>query len=348
MRSVALKACLLLAAGPLVAAHLIRRQATPDVNQPDIDNESSSAANQATTGDSQPKDPCDFFHAPGFDDRNASHHIKSNGLTRYYGVDVPAGYDHQTHTRWPLIFDFHGRGDTPREQYENSQYYLNQRGRQYLVVYPQGYEVSWQGASYTDDDINDLQFVTDLLAKIQSTYCVDPDRIYASGKSNGGGFVDTLACSDNGDPFAAFAMAAPALYTDNSLNSCSKKRAILQAHGINDHIIPYDGGEGNGGHLPNITEWVSWWGQRTCGAKAKTRCSENPDGYNTTGISCGDDRNVILHYELSHTGHCWPSITGNNYDALTQPNKTCRTPILDFTERVMDFFEVWNATTKPT
>jgi poly(3-hydroxybutyrate) depolymerase len=343
MRSITMAAWLLLAAGSSTAAQLGARQ---KADQPDIEGEANAAAAPQPTG------PCEYFHAPGFDDANATHHITSSGIPRYYGVYVPPGYDHKTSTQWPLIFDFHGRGATPREQYENSQYYLNTRGRNYVVVYPQGYEVSWQGASYTNDSVNDLQFVTDLLAKIQSHYCIDPNRIYASGKSNGGGFVDTLACSDEGDPFAAFAMAAPALYTDNSLGSCTKKRAILEAHGTIDKIIPYTGGPGNGGELPDIDEWVSWWGKRTCGASARTHNSSDLGGYTATSITCdrksgADLNNIILHYKVTRTGHCWPSITGHNYDALNQPAHSCRTPILDFTDRVMDFFDSWNAQTKP-
>jgi poly(3-hydroxybutyrate) depolymerase len=110
------------------------------------------------------------------------------------------------------------------------------------------------------ESVDDLQFTTDLVAHVQGEYCIDSSRLYASGKSNGGGFVDTLACSDHGDQFAAFAMAAAALYTDTSRGSCTKKRAILESHGLADATIPYHPGgtPGAGGPLPDIEKWVNY------------------------------------------------------------------------------------------
>jgi poly(3-hydroxybutyrate) depolymerase len=108
------------------------------------------------------------------------------------------------------------------------------------------------------DGVDDLQFTTYLVAHLQEEYCIDSNRLYASGKSNGAGFVDTLACSDHGDQFAAFAVAAAALYTDSGKDSCTKKRAILESHGLEDGTIPYhpNGEPGAGGPLPDIGEWV--------------------------------------------------------------------------------------------
>ncbi|OTA22083.1 hypothetical protein BTJ68_14755 [Hortaea werneckii EXF-2000] len=120
-----------------------------------------------------------------------------------------------------------------------SQYYTYQRSEDYVVVYPQGYDKHWQGPSYATEGVDDLRFTSDLLAHMESEYCIDSSRVYASGKSNGGGFVDLLACSDAGDAFAAFAMASAALYTDTSLDSCTKRRAILESHGDQDTTIPY-------------------------------------------------------------------------------------------------------------
>lgn len=139
-------------------------------------------------------------------------------------------------------------------------YYNYDAASKYVIVYPQGVEgtsgAAWQGPSYANPDVDDVQFVADLLEHMKSNYCIDTDRVYASGKSNGGGFVDTLACSDTGDQFAAFAMAAAALYTDTSKESCSKKRAILESHGDADNTIPYAGGTGSGGQLPDVGKWV--------------------------------------------------------------------------------------------
>ncbi|KAI6883577.1 hypothetical protein KC334_g16165, partial [Hortaea werneckii] len=209
-------------------------------------------------------------HSPGFHTQNANGNlsIESGGLTRYYAVQVPP--DYCSSKPYSLIIDYHGAGGNPTQQWNNSQYYNYQRSEDYIIVYPQGYDTHWQGPSYATEGVDDLQFTSDLLAHMESEYCIDSSRVYASGKSNGGGFVDLLACSDAGDAFAAFAMASAALYTDNSLDSCTKRRAILESHGDQDTTIPYHPQEpGSGGELPDVGEWVGWWGERDCGSSAK-------------------------------------------------------------------------------
>lgn len=138
---------------------------------------------------------------------------------RTYGVYTPADWTNST--QWPLIFDFHGSGGSSAGQYCNSQYYLHPQGQEYVVIYPQGLKYDWYGPPYASEhSINDTKFVQDLLNFATSEYNIDKTRIYASGKSAGAGFVNTLACSDIADSFSAFAMASAALYTDSSA-TCS-------------------------------------------------------------------------------------------------------------------------------
>lgn len=210
---------------------------------------------------------------------------------------------------------------------------------------PLGVENHWQGPTYAIPGVDDLQFTTDLIAHLQNSYCIDTTRLYASGKSNGAGFVDLLACSDHGDQFSAFAMASAALYTDLSKDSCTKKRAILESHGDEDATIPYHPTqEGSGGPLPDISAWVSWWGQRTCGPDAVADYSGDLGGYNTTSYSCGTYEDVVQHYQIFELGHCWPSSTGTNKDS---ERSYCFDRSVDFTEEVLGFFGRWNQGNAP-
>ncbi|EMC98305.1 carbohydrate esterase family 1 protein, partial [Baudoinia panamericana UAMH 10762] len=227
--------------------------------------------------------------------------VTTDGHTRYYSVQVPNPYDRKN--PYPLIFDYHGASDTSTIQRNNSAYF--NYTQDYLVVYPQGWGRHWQGPAYAHKGVNDTLFTSDLLAHIEDNYCIDPSRVYASGKSNGGGFVDTLACSSAGDAFAAFAMASAALYTDLNKSSCARRRPILESHGLMDTVINYTGSaKGNGGPLPNIDSWVSWWGERDCGPNATPHYDTQPRGYNVTAYSCGDLTDVVKHYEVFDLGHC--------------------------------------------
>jgi polyhydroxybutyrate depolymerase len=61
-----------------------------------------------------------------------------------------------------------------------------------IAIYPEGTSgtngLSWAGAPYSTC-VDDVQFTTDLLNELESKYCVDASRIYATGISNGGGFT---------------------------------------------------------------------------------------------------------------------------------------------------------------
>ena len=129
-----------------------------------------------------------------------------------------------------------------------------------IMVYPTALNGSWAGASYSTTPMaTDIKFVDDLLAEVRSTYCVDSSRIYATGISNGGGFVGALACNDKvGGQIAAFAPAAGAFYPDTNTDGCKPSRAvtpILEFHGGNDKSVFYAGGTGSGGELPAVSDW---------------------------------------------------------------------------------------------
>lgn len=53
----------------------------------------------------------------------------------------------------------------------------------------------WEGfPGATTDDIG---FTMDILDDIESQYCIDTNRVYATGKSDGAGFVGVLACDED-------------------------------------------------------------------------------------------------------------------------------------------------------
>lgn len=295
-----------------------------------LDTSGCDASKSHASGWSPPEDP--------------SNQINSSNVPRQYGMYVPPDYD--PIVQHSLIIDFHGKGGTPAGQYNNSMYWAHPEGQNYLVAYPAGIDHAWQGAPYANHSINDLQFTTDLLAQLRQQYCIDPTRIYASGKSNGGGFVDSLACSSNGDAFAAFAMAAPALYPDlnNTNASCPaghRPRKILQAHGGSDPRIHYNGGKSHNETTPSIPEWVWWWAQRD--GCTDEQIPTQFGGFAYVSYTCKDVPKVVQHYKVNRVGHCWPQSdrTGLNtdYKRGEADDEPCGPFTLDFTDKVVEFFK---------
>ncbi|MGC7098621.1 alpha/beta hydrolase family esterase [Amycolatopsis lurida] len=251
--------------------------------------------------------------------------LVSGGLTREYTVHLPANY--QPHRPTSLVLSFHGHKRTSQWQEELSEF----SGVNTIAVYPQGLigtdgGTAWTGAPYSAD-ADDVLFTSDLLTKLQSQLCVDPRRIYATGKSNGGGFVGVLACHLPGR-IAAFAPVAGAYYPQGGECSPSRPAPILAFHGTADATIPYDGNPAKG--LPAIPDWLEKWAERD-------GCFTHPVTYSPQEkvtvqkwLGC-DKRSSLEHYRIDGAGHVWPS---------TKPNNDSATPtVLDATPVIWRFFQ---------
>lgn len=145
--------------------------------------------------------------------------------------------------------------------------------------------------------------------------------MYATGHSNGGGFVNTLACSpDHGGQFAAFAPVSGAFYTDVTGNdNCHPARSPLpmfETHGTADTTIPYNPtGPGRGGPLPSIPDWLSRWaGRNQCTTSATTDIAS---GVHDTRWKCAGIDSLLRHVKIDGTGHAWPG-KGSKIDISPQ------------------------------
>jgi len=236
--------------------------------------------------------------------------VKSGDTTRSYSVHAPSNYSKTT--QYPLIVGFHGsdsiglffEADT---RLDEAQYTANK-----IMVYPNGVGGAWAGASYSKTTVaEDLQFVHDLLADVRKRYCIDSARVYATGMSNGGGFVGTLACNDTvGKEFAAFAPASGAFYTDANGTGCTPARSplpILEFHGGADTSVLYNGGQGEGGYEPPIPTWLGYWAERNeCQSPPANESSFNDDVHHLVW-TCQGQYGALQHYKVDDMKHQWPS-----------------------------------------
>ncbi|KAI1827870.1 carbohydrate esterase family 1 protein [Xylaria intraflava] len=272
------------------------------------------------------------------------HGLNSSGRDRTYSVHLPSDYDDSE--PYPVVLGFHGSSsiglffevDTGLS---DSKYSANK-----IMVYPNGVGGAWAGANYSEASVpEDLQFVTDLLTALRDDYCIDDSRIYATGISIGGGFVNTIACSAVGGQFAAFAPASGAFYTDDAgvTGGCSPARSplpVLEIHGGIDASVHYGGGEGEGGVEPAIPTWLGWWAQRNACTSSTTEDSFGGDVHHTTW-TCGDGaEGVVQHWKVDDMGHCWAS-TEINFSQLSVLEGPTH---IEASQIIVDFFDQF---TKP-
>ena len=268
---------------------------------------------KAATMPAAPSAGCGTEQKPGNDEKT----IATADGERSYRINIPRDYD--VSTPLPLVLGFHGNGSDGAE-FQN---YTGLPTLPALTVFPDGDlndgKRSWQGAPYASG-ADDVAFVSDLLDSIESEHCIDLNRVYATGKSNGGGMVSVLACNLR-DRFSAFAPVAGAYYPQ-STEGCdySTPTPMLAIHGTGDATMHYEGGHRQGEDYPGVREWIQPWAEasgctkttdRQVGRKGEdvvrtqwTLCSEGDEGGRSPGKP-GRSAAVEL-YSVADGGHVWP------------------------------------------
>ena len=245
------------------------------------------------------------------------HELTSGGLQRTYQLHLPP--DYQRKRDWPLIVAYHGRGNTG----VGTEIFSNLSTLPAIIAYPNGVigtgdgdRQAWQGAPYSAPGVDDVAFTNDLLDELERTLCVDERRVYATGKSNGAGFVGILGCV-LADRFAAIAPVAGAFYPNGIDCRPSRPMPVIDFHGTADATIPYTGDADRG--LPAIPDWVKAWAQRD-------RClirwfdqEIQPDITISRWLGCA--RGVeVTHVAVTGGGHTWPgadSYSGGGHTTQT-------------------------------
>lgn len=186
----------------------------------------------------------------------------------------------------------------------------------------------------------------EMLDHFEERYCIDSSRVYATGKSNGGGFTNLLACDPTAsERIAAFAPVSGAYYQDVPEDACNAETVpikcntgrcpipIIEFHGTADTTIPYNGGGRRGECLPSVPHFVREWAKRD-GLGLHNQTTSVYDG-NVLEYQYGrgEALGTVTHYRIEGLGHDWPSVNPNS----DNPDGT----FLDATPIIMDFFSRW-------
>src|SRR5689334_19433834 len=157
--------------------------------------------------------------------------VQIEGVQRTALVDVPRG------SSVPLVIALHGAGGNGRfmERYSGLTPVAVPRG--IAVAYPDAEGKFWQLQPTGEQAHDDIAFIRALIDQLESTTCVDPSRVYATGVSNGGGLTARLGC-ELSDRIAAIAPVAGGYAT---LPPCHPDRpvSVLEIHGTQDAAVPY-------------------------------------------------------------------------------------------------------------
>lgn len=169
------------------------------------------------------------------------------GGARPVTVHVPAGYDPSKPA--PLVMMLHGyqSANVLTEIYFKMSSRADVDG--FFYVAPNGTfdkrdNRFWNATDACCDmygsGVDDVGYLTSLVAEIRGAYAIDPKRIYVMGHSNGAFMANRLAC-DHAETFAAIVSFAGATWADASKCNPSARVGVLQIHGTADQSVLYDG-----------------------------------------------------------------------------------------------------------
>jgi polyhydroxybutyrate depolymerase len=251
----------------------------------------------------------------------------SGGTERWYYRHVPPGYDGTKPT--PVVLDLHGyaEGAAVHVKMSGLGTYGDQQG--FVTITPQGSGgavARWDTAL----DSPDLDFIGDLLDEVDDTLCVDTDRVFVTGLSNGAFLTSAVACR-----YADRIAAAAPVAGIRDIDGCDPSRPVpvVAFHGTADTFVSYNGGygssvanlpspDGSGKRIgegaaaamtttapgtakpPTIEEITADWAKRN-GCSAKKTEKKVASDVTLLAWSCpkGDEAEL---YRVEGGGHSWP------------------------------------------
>ena len=238
--------------------------------------------------------------------------VVSSGLPRRYLLYVPRTYDRTKPT--PLVISLHPAATWPAVERATSRWNDVAEEHSFIVVYPEGTGAFFGGLRPgpqvfpmgTRSLKRDVQFISDLIAKLEAEYNIDPNRIYADGMSNGGGMAFALSCRLSDRIVAVGAMAAAQTL---EWDRCGISRPVptVAFRGTDDRAAPYQGGASPvaPGVLPNIQEWAAPVARRNHCQEEPTGTRISPNVRRLAYTNCADNADVVL-YTIEGGGHTWP------------------------------------------
>jgi polyhydroxybutyrate depolymerase len=271
--------------------------------------------------------------------------VTSDGVDRWYSQFVPTAYDG---VPTPLVVDLHGYLSGSAGQVAMSDLGTVAEAEGIVVATPQGSGgmTYWNAVPHADLP-DDVGFVSDVIDDVGRRLCIDPNRVYVQGFSNGAFLTSLVACRLSDRVAAVAAVGGLLLPRD-----CSPSRAVpvLAIHGTDDRYVSFAGGPNasladltwdeestaafDGLPWADVTTTAAGWAEvHECRPEpTRTAVGDAVELIEYTG--CTDDSAVQL-YVVDGGGHSWP---GSAFSVASEAILGATTDEIDATELIWSFF----------
>jgi polyhydroxybutyrate depolymerase len=270
-----------------------------------------------------------------------------DGRARTYLVVLPPDY-YTSRTGFSLVIGMHGGGGDALQFEASSLLTQKASAGKFIVVYPEGVKSTgalqartWNAGKCCDyardNNIDDVNFISQLIDKLVTTYKINPKKVYATGHSNGGMLSYRLAC-ELSNKIAAIAPNGCTMALNSPCNP-SRNVPVLHMQSILDTKVPYQGGTGSGVgtaniHFPSLDSVLNVWSLiGSCTTTAQVII--NNSSYKFTKWSGCNANGTIQYYLTTDGGHGWPGgLPGG-------PFSDTPSVVINANDLLWDFFQLY-------
>ncbi len=237
----------------------------------------------------------------------------SGGNYRSYRLYIPPIYSGSVSV--PLILNLHGYTSNAYQQqmlYTSSFMQIADTAG-FLMVYPQGTKDSygnafWNSGTYSISIVNDTTFLNQLIDSLQSSYNVDPTKIYMTGFSNGAIMSHYMACFCNKKITAIASVSGTILKSWPNCNP-NKNVPVMHLHGTSDAIVSYNGDANMLSADSTVMKWVFINNCNPVPSYSMVPNTNIIDGSTAEHyryFQSGNPKSIVELFKLNNAGHTCP------------------------------------------
>lgn len=257
--------------------------------------------------------------------QNITDSFMVDGVYRNYILHIPQGYN--ASTNYPLVLNLHGYTSNAAQQMQYTKMNTTADAEHFFVVYPNGIDNAWN--SFGNSPVDDVNFLSQLIDRIRTSYSIDSNAVFSCGMSNGGFMSYTLACQLS-EKIAAVASVTGTLSLSSQLNcAITHKMPVMNIHGTTDPTVNYNGFTGALGVEATVAFWRD---TNSCGTISdtinvpNTNTADNSTAELIRYRECAENSEVYF-YKITNGGHTWPNglidiplygNTNRDFDATTE------------------------------
>jgi len=246
----------------------------------------------------------------------------------------------------PLVVDLHGYSEGADVHLQFTKMEDLGRAKGFMVLTPNGSGDVPFWNSFGRPSPDDVAYLVGLVDQVAASQCVDLNRVYVDGMSNGAFMTSLLAC-ERPTTFAAAVMVAGLQFPDGC--AAGPPVPVMAMHGTDDDYVRYEGGFGDGVRTLGIDPAMASTGGRNMSVpdaaaawSRRNRCTggRTPAVYKVASdvelMEWKDCAAPVELYVVTDGGHSWP---GSEFSA-NLPDVVGRTTMtVDATELAWKFFE---------